>query len=189
MSQKPTKSTLTDLNRLVVACENGNEDKLRPLLLQLYEPYLDCRMENLTAKTSGWDRLAKLVEGQSVSGFSNRAAAGLLKLLINAKTNYSYRVASSKIRDLDKAEEMQIRLLLANSLDDCFASGEIATWVAFNFEQIDEQVLATIRVLDLNWEDEDNIGIQLQAWKLFFAQNDDERLGGILICRVLCEPE
>ena len=64
MSSKPRKSTLTDLNRLVVACENGNEDKLRPMLLQLYEPYLDYRMENLTAKMSGWDKLAKLVEGQ-----------------------------------------------------------------------------------------------------------------------------
>jgi hypothetical protein len=78
LKKSPKKSTITDLNRLVVACENGNEDTLRPLLLKLYEPYLDCRMENLTANTSGWDKLAKLAEGQSVSGFSNRAAAGLL---------------------------------------------------------------------------------------------------------------
>ena len=146
-------------------------------------------MENLTYKTIGWDRLVKLVEGQSVSGFSNRAAAGLLKLLINTKTNYAYKVAANKIKDLHPCEETQIRLLLANSLDDCFASGEIATWVAFNFQSIDEQVLATIRVLDVSWEDGDNVGVQLYASKLFFAQNDDERLGGTIICRVLCEPE
>ena len=128
MSSKPAKkSTITDLNRLVVACENGNEGTLRPLLLKLYEPYLDCRMENLTANTSGWDKLAKLVEGQSVSGFSNLAAAGLFKLLINTKTNYSYKVAASKMNDFNPASETQIRLLLADSLDDCFASGEIAT--------------------------------------------------------------
>jgi len=50
-------------------------------------------------------------------------------------------------------------------------------------------VLATIRVLDVSWEDGDNVGVQLYASKLFFAQNDDERLGGVIICRVLCEPE
>jgi hypothetical protein len=61
--------------------------------------------------------------------------------------------------------------------------------VAFNFQSIDEQVLATIRVLDVSWEDGDNVGVQLYASKLFFAQNDDERLGGTIICRVLCEPE
>jgi hypothetical protein len=61
--------------------------------------------------------------------------------------------------------------------------------VAFNFQSIDEQVLATIRVLDVSWEDGDNVGVQLYASKLFFAQNDDERLGAIIICRVLCEPE
>jgi hypothetical protein len=60
-------------------------------------------MENLTANTSGWDKLAKLAEGQSVSGFSNRAAAGLLKLLINTKTNYSCKVAASKMNDFDPA--------------------------------------------------------------------------------------
>ena len=93
---------MTDLNRLVVACENGNnDDAIRPLLLALYEPYLDCRIENLTMETTGWDKLAKLVEGQSVSGFSNAAAAGLLKLLINTKTNYAYRVAAIKSKDFD----------------------------------------------------------------------------------------
>ena len=87
MSSKPGKSTIKDFNRLVVACENGNEDTVRSLLLELYEPYLECRMENLTLRPTGWDKLAKLIEGQSVSGFSNAAAAGLLKLLINTKTN------------------------------------------------------------------------------------------------------
>ncbi len=75
-------------------------------------------MENLTLKPTGWDKLAKLIEGQSVSGLSNSAAVGLLKLLINTKKNYAYRMAVTKIR-----------LLLADSLDDCYASGEIATWV------------------------------------------------------------
>ncbi len=107
-----------DLNRLVVACEKGNDATLRPLMLQQYEPKEDCSMENLTARTSGWDKLSKLVEGQSVSGFFNCAAAGLLKLLINTKTDYSYRVAASKLKDFNPAEEMTIRMLLANSLDD-----------------------------------------------------------------------
>ncbi len=68
-------------------------------------------MENLTAKTSGWDKLAKLVEGQSVSGFSNRAAAGLLKLLINTKTNYSYKLLP---------EKLMISILHKKRKSDCF---------------------------------------------------------------------
>jgi hypothetical protein len=146
-------------------------------------------MENLTLRPTGWDKLATLIEGQSMSGLSNAAAAGLLKLLINTQTNYSYRVAASKSTEFNPNQLTKIRLLLADSLDDCYASGEIATWVAFNYEYIDEQVMQSIRVLDLHSKPNDNIKIQLQASKLFFAQNDDERLGGILICRVLCEPE
>ena len=80
-------------------------------------------------------------------------------------------------------------MLLAKSLDDCYASGEIATWVAFNFESIDEHLLDSIRVLDLNSKPGDNIRLQLQASKLFFAANDAERLGGINMIRHLCEPE
>ena len=53
----------------------------------------------------------------------------------------------------------------------------------------DENKLGRRRVLDVSWEDGDNVGVQLYASKLFFAQNDDERLGGTIICRVLCEPE
>lgn len=79
--------------------------------------------------------------------------------------------------------------MLANSLDDCYASGEIATWVAFNYESMDEQVLKTIRVLDKNCEAGDNIQLQLHASKLFIAENDEQISGGINVCRILCEPE
>ncbi len=42
----------------------------------------------------------------------------------------------------------KVRLVLANALDDCFATGDVAAWVAFNCECINDQVLATIRLLD-----------------------------------------
>ena len=70
-----------------------------------------------------------------------------------------------------------------------FTSADIATWVAFNYEHIDEQVLATTRVLDIHCVPQDNIGFYLHASKLFFAANDDERAGGIKICRHLAQPE
>ncbi len=68
-------------------------------------------------------------------------------------------MAANKIKDFYPTKETQIRPLLANSLDDCFASGEIATWMAFNFQSIYEQVLVTIHIFYVSWEDGDNIGI------------------------------
>ena len=73
----------------------------------------------------------------------------------------------------------EVRLLLANSIEDVFASADIATWVAFNYEHIDEQVLKTICVLDIHCRPQDNIGFYLHASKLFFAANDEDRVGGI----------
>ena len=75
--------------------------------------------------------------------------------------------------------KLEVRLLLANSIEDVFASADIATWEAFNYEHIDEQVLKTIRVLDIHCKPQDNIGFYLHASKLFFAANDEERVGGI----------
>ena len=49
--------------------------------------------------------------------------------------------------------------MLANNLEDVFASADIATWVAFNYEHINEQVLATIRMLDIHCRPSDNIGL------------------------------
>ena len=80
-------------------------------------------------------------------------------------------------------------MLLANSLDDVFASNDIATWVAFNYEHMNEQVLQTIRVLDRNFEPTDDICLQLHASKLFFATSDAERLGGIHVCRYRVQAE
>ena len=71
-----------------------NAEALRPLLLELYEPFLECSMDNLLSKTSSWDNLAKLIDGQSSKELTIRKAAGLLKVLVNTKTEYSYQVAA-----------------------------------------------------------------------------------------------
>ena len=84
---------------------------------------------------------------------------------------------------------LTIRLLLARSLDDCFVSGEIATWVAFNYERVNLQVLVTIRVLDCNFKSNENIPLQLHASKLLFARNDEERLAAISVYRHLCDAQ
>lgn len=91
-----SKSAYTKLSRLAAAHENEHEDTLRTQMLPLYELYLDHTMENLTGNTSKWDALAKLIDGQAVHGFSTRAAAGLLKVLINAKSEFSLQVARRK---------------------------------------------------------------------------------------------
>ena len=78
-------------------------------------------------------------------------------------------------------------MVLANALDDCFATGDVATWVAFNYECINAQVLETIRLLDRFCKPNDKIPLQLHASKLFFAANDLERQGGFSIIRVLCD--
>ncbi len=67
---------LTDLNRLAIAYSDENAEELRPLLLELYEPFLECSMESLLGKTSGWDNLAKLIDGQSGKELTIRKAAG-----------------------------------------------------------------------------------------------------------------
>ena len=136
-------------------------------------------MDNLLANVLEWDKLATLINGQSVNGFDKRVAAGLLKVLLKTKTNYSYQVAARKTKEFNPQVQAEVRLVLANSLEDVFASADIATWVAFNYEHIDEQVLATIRVLDIHCKPQDNIGFYLHASKLFFAANDEERVGGI----------
>ena len=136
-------------------------------------------VDNLLANVLEWDKLATLIDGQSVHGFDKRVAAGLLKVLLKTKTNYSYQVASRKTQEFNCQVKTEVRLLLANSIEDVFASADIATWVAFNYEHIDEQVLATIRVLDIHCKPQDNIGFYLHASKLFFAANDEERVGGI----------
>ena len=136
-------------------------------------------MDNLFANVLEWDKLATLISGQSVNGFDKRVAAGLLKVLLKTKTNYSYQVASRKTQEFNPQVKAEVRLLLANSIEDVFASADIATWVAFNYEHIDEQVLATICVLDIHCKPQDNIGFYLHASKLFFAANDEERVGGI----------
>ena len=180
---------LTDLNRIALAYSDANAETLRPLLLELYEPFLECSMDNLLSKTSGWDNLAKLVDGQSGEELTVRKAAGLLKVLVNTKTDYSYEVAARISAQFDQQMLLTIRLLLARSLDDCFISGEIATWVAFNYERVNLQVLATIRVLDCNLKSDDNVPLQLHASKLLFARNDEERLAAISICRHLCDAQ
>ena len=136
-------------------------------------------VDNLLANVLEWDKLATLINGQSVNGFDKRVAAGLLKVLLKTKTNYSYQVAARKTIEFDPQVKTEVRLLLANSIEDVFASADIATWVAFNYEHIDEQVLKTIRVLDIHCKPQDNIGFYLHASKLFFAANDEERVGGI----------
>ena len=78
-------------------------------------------------------------------------------------------------------------MILANALDDCFATGDVATWVAFNYECINAQVLETIRLLVRFCKPNDKIPLQLHASKLFFAANDLERQGGFSIVRVLCD--
>ena len=113
----------------------------------------------------------------------------MLKVLVVVKSNYSYQVAARKTKEFNAAVKLEVRLLLANSLDDVFASGDIATWVAFNYEHMNEQVLQTIRVLDRNFEPTDDICLQLHASKLFFATSDAERLGGIHICRYRVQAE
>ena len=85
---------LTDLNRIALAYTDANAETLRPLLLELYEPLLECSIDNLLSKTSGWDNLAKLIDGQSGKELAIRKVAGLLKLLVNTKTEYSYQVAA-----------------------------------------------------------------------------------------------
>ena len=67
---------LTDLNRIALAYSDANAETLRPLLLELYEPFLECSMDNLLSKTSGWDNLAKLVDGQFGEELTVRKAAG-----------------------------------------------------------------------------------------------------------------
>ena len=136
-------------------------------------------VDHLLANVLEWDKLATLINGQSVNGFDKRVAAGLLKVLLKTKTNYSYQVASRKTQEFNPQVKSEVRLLLANSIEDVFASADIATWVAFNYEHIDEQVLKTIRVLDIHCKPQDNIGFHLHASKLFFAANDEERVGGI----------
>ena len=65
-------------------------------MLGLYEPFLENRTENLLLNTRGWDKLAALIDGQAVNGFQVREAAGLLKVLVVVKSNYSYQVAARK---------------------------------------------------------------------------------------------
>ena len=94
----------------------------------------------------------------------------MLKVLVVVKSNYSYQVAARKTKEFNNSVQLEVRLLLANSLDDVFASGDIATWVAFNYEHMNEQVLQTIRVLDRNFEPTDDICLQLHASKLFLPR-------------------
>ncbi len=84
-------------------------------------------MLNLLGNTSGWDNLAKLIGGQSGKELTFRKVAGLPKVLVNSKTDYSYQVAARIQTSIDQQMLLKIRLLLARSLDDCFISGEIAT--------------------------------------------------------------
>ena len=114
-------------------------------------------MENLLANVLEWDKLATLIDGQSVHGFDKRVAAGLLKVLLKTKTNYSYQVASRKTQEFNPQVRTEVRLLLANSIEDVFASADIATWVAFNYEHINEwywQLFACWTFIA-----EDNIGL------------------------------
>ena len=107
-------------------------------------------MDNLLASVLEWDKLATLIDGQAVNGFNKRVAAGLLKVLLKTKTNYSYQVAARKTKEFNPQVQAEVRLVLANSLEDLFASADIATWVAFNYEYMNEQVLQTVRVLDIH---------------------------------------
>ena len=71
--------------------------------------------------TRGWEKLAALIDGQAVNGFQVREAAGLLKVLVVVKSNYSYQVAARKTKEFNANVQLEVRLLLANSLDDVFA--------------------------------------------------------------------
>ena len=51
--------------------------------------------------TRGWDKLAALIDGQAVNGFQVREAAGLLKVLVVVKSNYSYQVAARKTKEFN----------------------------------------------------------------------------------------
>ena len=70
-------------------------------MLGLYEPFLENRTENLLLNTRGWDKLAALIDGQAVNGFQVREAAGLLKVLVVVKSNYSYQVAARKTKEFN----------------------------------------------------------------------------------------
>ena len=72
-------------------------------MLGLYEPFLENRTENLLLNTRGWDKLAALIDGQAVNGFQVREAAGLLKVLVVVKSNYSYQVAARKTKEFNNA--------------------------------------------------------------------------------------
>ena len=58
-------------------------------------------VDNLLANVLEWDKLATLINGQSVNAFDKRVAAGLLKVLLKTKTNYSYQVASRKTQEFN----------------------------------------------------------------------------------------
>ena len=58
-------------------------------------------VDNLFANVLEWDKLATVIDGQAVNGFDKRAAAGLLKVLLKTKTNYSYKVAAKKTKEFN----------------------------------------------------------------------------------------
>ena len=58
-------------------------------------------VDHLLANVLEWDKLATLINGQSVNGFDKRVAAGLLKVLLKTKTNYSYKVAARKTKEFN----------------------------------------------------------------------------------------
>ena len=92
---------LSRLNRVVAAFSEDKEDPLRAELLELYEPFLEYNVDNLLANVLEWDKLAALIDGQAVNGFNKRVAAGLLKVLLKTKTNYSYKVAGKKTKEFN----------------------------------------------------------------------------------------
>jgi|LakMenEpi03Oct11_1017367.scaffolds.fasta_scaffold77107_1 hypothetical protein len=57
---------MTDLNCFVFAFTDENADTLQALLLELYDPFVECGMENLLGKTIVWINKAKLIDQQSV---------------------------------------------------------------------------------------------------------------------------
>jgi hypothetical protein len=188
MHEPPRKnSPATGFKRIVAAFDNSDMETLQSLLLGLYESFLEYRAENLTIDTNGWDKLVALIEKQAVSGFDVRTAAGMLKVLIVSKCSQSYEIAGRKTAEFSPQVRKEVRLVLADALDDCFATGDVATWVAFNYECINDQVIQTIRLLDRFCLPNDKIALQLHASKLFFAANDLERQGGFSIIRVLCD--
>jgi hypothetical protein len=134
-------SPATGFKRIVAAFDNSDIDTLQSLLLGLYESFLEYRAENLTIDTNGWDKLVALIEKQSVSGFDVRTAAGMLKVLIVSKCSQSYEIAGRKTAEFSPQVRKEVRLVLADALDDCFATGDVATWVAFNYECINDQVI------------------------------------------------